>query len=724
MITIANTVTNIIRTIIPFGRSSQPGRPQPLAISWRPLEQWRPAIIRLSPSNFAKPAPAARGVRSPLRTIASCVVCAAVFLSAMFSGRAQSSTHAPLNGTFANNGDGWNNIGDRSVGDPHVTTDSNGTTVARIGKDGSTPGKAGKSISTKVPDQCDNGSGNCGIKFHANFTQASNEIAKVQINLKNNNPVAAVNKHSRTGTIGAGSGNWVINHPDQCGDFISVIFWIESNGKPVQSTLDISNVVVTCDGAAANVLAMALPQFGDPTGPSYPLPLGGAYAGLPPTNSAMTYQCSAGLSPLADPFSSVSNSLDEVLPAHDQTIFYKYDPQSGSFDSYYRSSGQWVPQGGTFGPGDAAFIYSPVAQQFVFTGQYVPFAFSQHPSSGSAFFANTADRPASFGEVMGFEPVLGDVLVMFKHGDTNSGAPPGTPVTVFTYQTNNFALDPIIQPGETVQVIFADPTQVPLSILPLSLASGAPATNVLVTAPWGLPSDGILQISDSLGTGAPWKSLMGVADYYWEPATNSARWYRLGFNLPTERLYGYLMQSNGAPASGVSLQLAPNGAYQLSDMNGMFSFFDVPISLVDLEIASTIQVTTSTNSQTNALSSFYTVSLPVTIDMTQQSSVMLKENFVPQAVVIPNPASCPCIPWCGIVGGSVGGAQKVVAGGGSIPNPCPNGPATVTITWNGNVLWQGAGDGKPHTFSPAPNGVWKVTSTVCGNSKTSSITLP
>jgi hypothetical protein len=638
-------------------------------------------------------------------------LCAAILGFVMLAGL---PARAQLNGTFTNNGSGWAGRGPLTNGSPHVTTNDNGMTVLRIGDDNGAPGVAGGAVTSTGNNRCTGTfTRYCVVRFHADWTPVGNETAKVRVSFKSSG-----GQQSVTRTITA-SGDHVVNMYDECYSLVQVTFSIDSGGNPVNSTLDISAVSIGCElFDHSTLLAQAAPAFGDPPRAGYPLPLSGGSFGIPPQDSAMLAQIPAGLSPLAKPFDSGDNSLDAVLPADDNTVLYKYNPQTGTFDSYYSTAGMWEPAGGTLGPGDAAFIYSPVPQQFDFFGQYAPMPFGKHPSSGSAYFANPVDWPVQLEDVMGFKPVVGDAVIFFRQGDTNI-APPGTVDSGFVFQPDNFASQPTIPAGETVQVFFADPSKVPIEILPMSLTSAAPISNILVTAPGDLPSSGVLQCADSLGSHAQWKSLMGVADYYSEPATNPARFFRLGFSVPTGYLFGSILGSNGAPASGLNVQLAPNGDSQTPDNSGRFSFFNVPIGLVDLNISAPVQVFDPVTSQSAA----YTVSLPLTVTQGTATSVNIKESFTAFVMEPPQPPTCLCKPWCGIIGGTINGVQKVVAGGGSLPNPCPDCPCTVTITGPRGININVA-PGAHMVFSPAANGVWTVTSTVCGITKTCSISLP
>ncbi len=611
---------------------------------------------------------------------------------------AAGSAHANLNGSFTNNGSGWIGVGPATnAGAPRVVTNSSGATVLQIGTNSpaGVPGTGGAKVSSTGKNVCLATMGSyCAVHFHAEWTPAGTETAKVMVSYRSDHS-------SRVERTITASGDHVVNLADGCPSQVIITYTIDSKGKPVNSLLEISVVSLSCDTTdKSTLIAQAPPSFDEPRTAAYPLPYGSR------ANGSLTVSLPAGVSPVANPFSCGSNWLDQVLAAQDATVLYKYNPQTMAFENYYRNGGHWYPENGTLGPGEAAFIRSPGPQEFTITGQYVPLPFGPHPTSGSAFFGNPLPWPVLLEDVTGFKPVVGDVLLMFQHGDM-SGAVPSAVDSPFMFQPETFALQPEIPPGETVQVFFADPSMVPLSIT----RDGA---NVKVSAPGDLPSDGILQTSEELG--ARWKSLLGVADFYSEPMSADRQFYRMGFNLPTGSVYGRLTAANGAPMSGASLMLGPNGQTQSTGGTGNFTFTNVPLGIVDLMVCSHVQVMDTNTSQ----SSFFDVFFPIELDLAAPAgSSNLKQDIVAQVI---KPPVCDCVPWCGIVGGTVNGVQKVVAGGGKHPPNC-NGQATVTITGPGGVQVN-LGQGGRQTFSPAANGTWTVTSTVCGITKTCTITLP
>ncbi|HWX18350.1 MAG TPA: carboxypeptidase-like regulatory domain-containing protein [Candidatus Binatia bacterium] len=626
---------------------------------------------------------------------------------------AAGSAQAQLNGSFTNSGSGWTGTGPLTNGSPHVTTNDSGTTVCRIGADNGVPGAPGGAVKSTGRNVCTTTvSSYCAVHFHADWTPVGNETAKVRVSYKNSEGTTVISRNITA------SGDHVVNAKDQCPSLVQVTFSIDSGGKPVNSTLDISGVSIACDLLDWSTLAVqAPPTFGTPiTIQGYPVPLAGVPFGSQPTDTII--QRTTGLSPLANPLSSGSNALDKVLPALDGTMFYKYNPQTGLFDRYYHNAGVWNPSGGTFGPGDAAFIYCRVPQQFTFSGKYALMPLAEHPASGSAYFANPVTWPVLLEDVMGFKPVVGDVLLTYRHGDTNS-APPGTIDSTFIFLPDNFAVQPAIEPGETVQVFFADPSKVPLTLRPTASNTSAPPTIIQVSAPGDLPGSGLLETADTLGPSAQWKSLLGVADYYCEPATNPARFFRLGFNLPKGQLFGTITQSNGAPMPGVTVQLDPNGPIQTTAGTGTYSFFDIPIGLIDLNVDTPVQVFDPTTHQVSVVT--VGQSLPITL-VTPQTVVAITLDI---AVAASGQPACDCKPVASAMHAynAATGEHFVRLIGTSSPNPCPGGAVTVTIT-DPNGVTKNLGPSGMTYGPPAAKGTYTVSATICGKTQTASVTVP
>jgi hypothetical protein len=162
-------------------------------------------------------------------------------------------------------------------------------------------------------------------------------------------------------------------------------------------------------------------------------------------------------------------------------------------------------------------------------------------------------------------------------------------------------------------------------------------------------------------------------------------------------------------------------------------FANLGTGISDLDFI--FQVGTSTNGgETNIDTPF--LSLPIEI-VTNLAPGMVDVKIDPdptQPIVIllpppKPPCNCTCIPWAGVMGGDVNGVQKVSVAGGEYPGPRAKKPCNdcglpplVTVTGpNVNVVLP---PGKHLTFSPAADGVWTVTTTVCTLTVHATITLP
>jgi len=131
-------------------------------------------------------------------------------------------------------------------------------------------------------------------------------------------------------------------------------------------------------------------------------------------------------------------------------------------------------------------------------------------------------------------------------------------------------------------------------------------------------------------------------------------------------------------------------------------------------------LTVETNDVTGeSVTYLFQITYRVTVVAGLSIPVAVKVDFT--SIGQPPVAPCNCSPWAGLVGGTVDGVQKVEAAGGAYGD-CPGTKPTVTITGPGgvNVTY----DGGQRSFNPAADGIWVVTTTVCGKTKTATITLP
>jgi hypothetical protein len=148
-------------------------------------------------------------------------------------------------------------------------------------------------------------------------------------------------------------------------------------------------------------------------------------------------------------------------------------------------------------------------------------------------------------------------------------------------------------------------------------------------------------------------------------------------------------------------------------INGTFSIQNVPAGEVPISFEQLVTVSNIVSTVEHIW-----VRIVAFVDLVANGQMAINVK-VELPKIIPKPP-CNCVPWCGIVGGTFNGVQKVVAGGGK-RGDCTDAPVVV-VTGPGGIN-EGL-LGKRKTYSPAANGTWKVTSTICGQTKTCEITLP
>ncbi len=189
--------------------------------------------------------------------------------------------------------------------------------------------------------------------------------------------------------------------------------------------------------------------------------------------------------------------------------------------------------------------------------------------------------------------------------------------------------------------------------------------------------------------------------------------FRLGGSVLTGTIGGTVSNPDGTPWSGI-VSIGDSDQVTGTDAQGNFQIENVPAGEVPLSFWVIYSVTNSASGQVEH--SPVRITVFVTLVPGQEAVVEAKVEL-PQEEEEP---ACNCVPWCGIVGGTFGGVQKVVAGGGK-RGDCTDNP-TVTVTGPSGINHPIRG--KPRTYTPAANGTWTVTATICGVTKQCEITLP
>ncbi len=164
------------------------------------------------------------------------------------------------------------------------------------------------------------------------------------------------------------------------------------------------------------------------------------------------------------------------------------------------------------------------------------------------------------------------------------------------------------------------------------------------------PGGGFLQRADRVS--GPWVDISDAASPWTNWLTGAKHdFYRVrqGLHPGTGTITGTWTDTNGHPLPGATVgvrgtdnrsTLGPDGSFTLTNVMAGECFFDV---YVEVE-----------------LHSLQLVGLSIPVQAGQSNVVELTG----QTICCPPPPACTNVPWCGIVGGSVDGVRKVVAGGG------------------------------------------------------------
>ncbi len=191
--------------------------------------------------------------------------------------------------------------------------------------------------------------------------------------------------------------------------------------------------------------------------------------------------------------------------------------------------------------------------------------------------------------------------------------------------------------------------------------------------------------------------------------------FRLTDSVPTGTVAGAVRNPDGSPAVSQIIRIGDSHQVTATDSSGNFTIPGVPAGEVPISFE---QIVTVSNIVTGQIEYIW-VRIVVFVDLAPDDQVAINvEVELPKE--IPKPP-CNCIPWCGIVGGTFDGVQKVVASGGKrgecddLPVVVVTGPGGISDTLSGKTR---------QTYSPAANGTWKVISTICGQTKECTITLP
>jgi hypothetical protein len=230
-----------------------------------------------------------------------------------------------------------------------------------------------------------------------------------------------------------------------------------------------------------------------------------------------------------------------------------------------------------------------------------------------------------------------------------------------------------------------------------------------------------------------WSQALQEASPFWEtvkvvPATGMRTKldpifaYTQGFYVAQEitavgNFIATLYNADGSLLTGMRTRLGRLGMRESTDRNGQLRHDGFPAGPVS--VVAEKETTTSRGGSpvidTNRLAHL----IDIISDSTNVFSI--KVDF--EIDTNTPPTACGCNPWCAVMAGLVDGVEQLEISGGANGSCAPPEEAVVEVT---------PPTGAPFTIpagqtvvkKPASDGTWIVTSTVCGVTKTSQITIP
>jgi hypothetical protein len=195
--------------------------------------------------------------------------------------------------------------------------------------------------------------------------------------------------------------------------------------------------------------------------------------------------------------------------------------------------------------------------------------------------------------------------------------------------------------------------------------------------------------------------------------------YRSALQVPTGQI-AFQFKDSLRFNLGLSYKLSYGSGlpYSRTDTNGSCTLSNAPLGGARINIQRQVTVVSPTSGATNS------VGLEIPMDFTNLHDQVMALIDADLEAFVASP--CDCTAWCGIAAATVDGVQTVIASGGKIGTCLEE--AEVTITGPGGVSVTFPDSPFPRRkrqqFSPAADGTWTVTASICGQSKTCTITLP
>ena len=266
----------------------------------------------------------------------------------------------------------------------------------------------------------------------------------------------------------------------------------------------------------------------------------------------------------------------------------------------------------------------------------------------------------------------------------------------------------------TVQVVVKTP-------IPWTIHSLTPGTVSIDTGETGV-NQWSLRWANTL-IGPRWMNV-GVGTKFTLPTDMSTQFFKGNKRLGGSFI-GTITDPFSNPLAGITLGLPYGGPAATSDFNGNYTFPWLPrgMNLIAINKAITYVDPGSGSNRTE--------NVGVNVVVPATNSVSAAQLKVDMGVGVgPGTNGCNCTPWCAIGTGSLNGAQMpVYFSGGAIPpkvGPADCGQPQVTVTPPVGATYSIAVGTNLHQNSGAnpASGTWTVSTTVCGRSKSCTVTVP
>lgn len=216
---------------------------------------------------------------------------------------------------------------------------------------------------------------------------------------------------------------------------------------------------------------------------------------------------------------------------------------------------------------------------------------------------------------------------------------------------------------------------------------------------------------------------VGVGTQFTLKASCGSKFFTAGKRL-TASLSGSISDPLGNPLSGLSIGLPYGGPSTTSGYDGSFTLPWLPPGLNWLAIREPIMYVDPANGSNRTENVGVNVVVPATNHM---ASAQLKVDIGVTAGSGSN--NCDCTPWCAIETGALNGTQMpVYYAGGVLPpttGPADCRPQVTVIPPVGAAYSITPGEDLDQNSGPNPaSGTWTITTTVCGRSKSCTVTVP